>query len=97
MSKNIERRKIKLWSSPQEAYTWLQKDLRCYFLEKARFSFREDFQPPLALVSDSQGLLSSECVALFDALHIVKNYPSEVFRSAKEWQEKVVQYTSRRG
>ena len=78
-----------LWSSPQEAYTWLQKDLRCYFLEKARFSFREDFQPPLALVSDSQGLLSSERVALFDALHIVKNYRIEYFSTAQEWQQRL--------
>jgi CRISPR-associated endonuclease/helicase Cas3 len=81
----------KLWSSPQDAYNWLQNDLRSYFIEKARFSFRDDFQPPLALVSDSQGLLSSEHVALFDALHIVKNYRVKYFDSAKEWQEKVVQ------
>ncbi len=81
----------KPWLDKWDAYNWLQKDLRCYFLEKARFSFREDFQPPLALVSDSQGLLSSEYVALFDALHIVKNYRVKYFDSSKEWQEKVVQ------
>ena len=50
----------KPWSGPHDAYKWLKKDLRSYFIEKARFSFRDDFQPPLALVSDSQGLLSSE-------------------------------------
>ena len=61
--------------------------MRSYFIEKARFSFREDFQPPLALVSDSQGLLSSERVALFDALHIVKNYRIEYFNTAQEWQQ----------
>jgi len=76
----------KLWSSPQEVYNWLQKDLRSFFIEKARFSFREDFQPPLALVNDSQGLLSSEAIALFDALHIVKNYRVRYFDSAEEWQ-----------
>jgi CRISPR-associated endonuclease/helicase Cas3 len=81
----------KLWSSPQQAYNWLQKDLRSYFLEKARFSFREDFQPPLALISDSRGLLSSELVSLFDALHIVKNYEVMYFDSAREWQEKSMQ------
>jgi CRISPR-associated endonuclease/helicase Cas3 len=81
----------KLWSSPQDAYNWLQKDLRSYFLEKARFSFREDFQPPLALVSDSQGLLSSERVALFDALHVIKNYEVKYFDSARGWQEKAMQ------
>ena len=79
----------KLWSSSQEAYNWLQKDLRSYYIEKARFSFREDFQPPLALVSDSQGLLSSERVALFDALHIVKNYRIEYFNTAQEWQQRL--------
>ena len=78
---------IKPWLNQQDAYKWLQKDLRSYLLEKARFSFRDDFQPPLALVSDSQGLLSSERVALFDALHIVKNYLVEYFSSALEWQE----------
>src|SRR2546421_174354 len=62
------------WSNEIDAYNWLQQDLRCYFLEKARFSFREDFQPPLALVGDTKNLLSSEPVALYDALHIVKNY-----------------------
>ncbi len=82
---------IKLWSNARDAYNWLQKDLRSYFIEKARFSFRDDFQPPLALVSDSQGLLSSERVALFDALHIVKNYHVKYFDSAKEWQEKLIQ------
>lgn len=74
------------WSNELEAYNWLQQDLRCYFLEKARFSFREDFQPPLALVGDTKNLLSSEPVALYDALHIVKNYKVEYFDSLEEWQ-----------
>ncbi len=81
---------LKRWSSPRDAYNWLQNDLRCYSIEKARFSFREDFQPPLALVSDLRGLLSSEPVTLFDALHIVKNYHVKYFNSAKEWQEQLV-------
>jgi CRISPR-associated endonuclease/helicase Cas3 len=81
----------KPWLDKWDAYNWLQKDLRSYFIERARFSFREDFQPPLALISDSKGLLSSEPVALFDALHIVKNYHVRYFDSAKEWQEKLMQ------
>ncbi len=80
----------KLWSNVQDAYAWLQKDLRSYFIEKARFSFREDFQPPLALVSDSKGFLSSEPVALFDALHILKNYKVTFFNSLKDWQQQLV-------
>ncbi|HEU0002914.1 MAG TPA: type I-D CRISPR-associated helicase Cas3' [Ktedonobacteraceae bacterium] len=74
------------WSNEIDAYNWLQQDLRCYFLEKARFSFREDFQPPLALVGDTKNLLSSEHSTLYDALHIVKNYKIEYFDSAQEWQ-----------
>ena len=74
------------WSNEIEAYNWLQQDLRCYFLEKARFSFREDFQPPLALVSDAKNLLSSELVALYDALHIVKNYKVAYFDSLEDWR-----------
>src|SRR5205807_83406 len=65
-----KKQKIKLWSKAEEAYAWLQEELRKYFTEKARFSFRESFQPPLALVSDTNRLLSSEPVTLFDALHI---------------------------
>jgi CRISPR-associated endonuclease/helicase Cas3 len=78
---------IKPWSDARDAYRWLQNDLRSYFVEKARFSFRDDFQPPLALVSDSRGLLSSEPVVLFDALPIVRNYRVEYFSTLKEWQQ----------
>ncbi len=78
---------IKRWSDARDAYRWLQNDLRSYFVEKARFSFRDDFQPPLALVSDARGLLSSEPVVLFDALHIVRNYRVEYFSTLKEWQQ----------
>jgi len=81
--------KSKGWSNEIDAYNWLQQDLRCYFLEKARFSFREDFQPPLALVGDTKYLLSSEPAALYDALHIVKNYKVEYCGSLEEWQHRL--------
>jgi CRISPR-associated endonuclease/helicase Cas3 len=81
---------VRLWSNAAEAYKWLQEDLRKYFTEKARFSFRESFQPPLALVSDTQGLLSSEPVALYDALHIAKNYRAQYFKTRREWEQKLV-------
>src|SRR6266849_2837840 len=79
----------KRWSNAAEAYQWLQNDLCAYFSEKARFSFRESFQPPLALVSDSKGLLSSEPVALYDALHVARNYKAKYFRIQKEWQQQL--------
>jgi CRISPR-associated endonuclease/helicase Cas3 len=86
-----ERRpKNERWTNKFEAYAWLQEDLGEYFSEKARFSFREYFQPPLALVSDSNRLLSSEPVKLFDALHISKNYRAHYFETDKEWQQKTL-------
>ncbi len=84
-----KEKRLKGWLNAREAYEWLQQDLRGYFLEKARFSFRDDFQPPLALVSDSRGLLSSEPVAQYDALHIVKNYKVEYYNTRKEWQQQL--------
>lgn len=77
----------KLWANKREAFQWLQEDLREYFTEKARFSFREAFQPPPALVSDPKGLLSSEDVALYDALHIAKNYHAHYYKALKDWQQ----------
>ena len=80
---------IKLWSNQQEAFEWLEKDLRCYFTEKARYSFREAFQPPPALVGDPKNLLSSDPIALYDALHIAKNYKAQYFEAVKEWEDKL--------
>ncbi len=80
----------KRWKNPEEAYEWLQNDLREYAVEKARFSFRESFQPPLALVSDSKRLLSSDRATLYDALHIARNYRATYFASAREWEQKTL-------
>jgi CRISPR-associated endonuclease/helicase Cas3 len=85
-----KKQKIKLWTNKYEAYAWLQEDLCEYFSEKARFSFRESFQPPLALVSDSNRFLSNEPVRLFDALHIAKNYKARYFKTPEEWQQKTL-------
>ncbi len=69
-----ERRKRtnNLWAKPEDVYEWLLKDLRCYFVDKARFSFREYFQPPLALISDPRCLHTSDTVSLDDVLRIVR-------------------------
>jgi CRISPR-associated endonuclease/helicase Cas3 len=78
----------KHWKDMFDAFDWLQNDLREYFTEKARFSFRESFQPPLALVCDTNNLLSSSRTAVYDALHIAKNYQPHYFKTRQEWQEK---------
>lgn len=80
--------KGKRWQNVDDAFDWLQGDLREYFTEKARFSFRESFQPPLALVSDVNGLLSSASVTVYEALHIAKNYRAHFFKTCQDWQQK---------
>ncbi len=82
-------RNKKLWVNAEEAFRWLHEDLRQYFTEQARFSFRESFQPPLALVSDTEGLLSSEPIALYDALHIARNYEAKYFKTLKNWEQQL--------
>lgn len=84
-----KRAKRELWANKTEAFQWLQSDLRDYFTEKARFSFREAFQPPLALVHDPRGLLSSADVTTYDALHIARNYQAKYYRERSEWQKQV--------
>jgi len=79
----------KLWANAEEAYRWLQDDLRGYFTEKARYSFRESFQPPLALVSDTEGLLSSGPIALYDALHIARNHRAKYFKTLRDWEQQL--------
>lgn len=81
-----QQKRGKHWKDAFDAFDWLQNDLREYFTEKARFSFRESFQSPLALVSDTNNLLSSSPTAVYDALHIAKNYRAHYFKTRQEWQ-----------
>src|SRR5260370_33012404 len=83
------KRNSKLWAKPEDVYGWLLKDLRCYFVDKARFSFREYFQPPLALISDPRCLHTSDTVSFDDALRIVRFYDAKYFSTREEWEQKV--------
>ena len=66
LGKEQERRKKERdsWVKREDAYEWVLKDLRDYFVEKARFSFREYFQPPLALISDPKKLHTNNPIQL---------------------------------
>src|SRR5581483_6552911 len=70
-----------------EVVQWLQRDLRDYFVDHARFSFRDSFQPPLALLYDPDHLHSSKDVASYNALHIAKYYEARYYGSAAEWEK----------
>lgn len=91
LKKEYEKRKRtnNLWAKPEDVYEWLLKDLRCYFVDKARFSFREYFQPPLALISDPRCLHTSDPVSFDDVLRIVRFYEAKYFDTCEEWERKV--------
>jgi len=74
-------------TTPQTVIEWLQKDIRSYYKEKARFSFREGFQPPLALIYDADKLHSDQEVNVYDALHIVRYYQADFYATYEEWKE----------
>lgn len=50
-----------------------------YYTTEARFNFRDNFQPPLALVLDPAGYLSTAEFTTYSALHIVQNYIADWF------------------
>src|SRR5579875_347321 len=74
-----------------EIVAWLQKDLSLYFKEKARMSFRESFQPPLALVSDPEKLHSGKEVTAYSALHFLRYYDAVFYDTQEEWERKTGQ------
>jgi CRISPR-associated endonuclease/helicase Cas3 len=71
----------------REVMQWLQGDLRDYFVDQARFSFRDSFQPPLALMYDDEHRHSSKDVAFYNALHVARYYEARYFASVTEWEE----------
>lgn len=73
-------------SSPEAAVAWLQRDLRSYYREQARFSFRDGFQAPLALISDPHTWHSDQEVNTYNALHIVKYYYADFYATYEEWE-----------
>jgi CRISPR-associated endonuclease/helicase Cas3 len=77
------------WAKAEDAVEWLLNDLRCYFIDKARFSFREYFQPPLALISDPRCLHTSDTVSFDDVLRIVRFYKARYFDTCERWERNV--------
>lgn len=87
---DVQRQKKEIGKNSREVIEWVHQDLRCYFVDKARFSFRESFQPPLALLYDPEKLHSSESVALYNALHIAKYYEARFYATIEEWAQKTL-------
>ncbi len=70
-----------------EVVQWIQRDVRRYFIDKARFSFRDSFQPPQALLYDPEHLHSSKDTASYNALHVIKYYDAQFYETLEEWGE----------
>ncbi len=70
---------------------WLRKDLKDYFKERARFSFRESFQPPLALIHDPDKRLSSKEVTTYSVLHILRYYHADFDETLERWKQRTGQ------
>jgi CRISPR-associated endonuclease/helicase Cas3 len=80
-----ERYRQRAGQTLNDIIEWLSSDLRQYAIERARLSFRESFQPPLALVYDPDELHSSKEVATYNALHFVRNYHLIIYPSLSDW------------
>jgi CRISPR-associated endonuclease/helicase Cas3 len=63
---------------------WALHDLALYHKERARFSFRDSFQPPQALIYDPGRLHSSEYVNCYNAMHILKYYEFSPYETIEE-------------
>lgn len=69
-----------------------QAEIEEYYITDARFNFRDNFQPPLALAHDPQGFLATAEYTTYSALHIAQNFVADWFDTDQyyeEWIEKV--------
>ncbi len=72
IEKNLQKR-----HKMDEAEAKRLDEIEEYFIAAARFSFRDNFQPPLALAYDPVGFLASAEYTTYSALHIVQNYRAD--------------------
>jgi CRISPR-associated endonuclease/helicase Cas3 len=71
----------------QKALQWLRRDIAHYFKDRARFNFRDSFQPPAAVIYDPQHLHSDATVNSYNALHFIKYYEARWFDTQSAWHE----------
>jgi len=73
-------------TSGPEFLQWLARQRENHAITRARFNFRESFEPPAALIYDRQHDLSSNDVVRYDALHVVQNYEAAWFDQLADWR-----------
>lgn len=67
--------------------TWLERKREAFSVASARFSFRDSFNSPEALVYDPQRALSSDELSRYDAIHIARNFEAKWFSDWSEWAD----------
>lgn len=60
--------------STYDAIVKRQAEVEEFYVADARFNFRDNFQPPLALAHDPSGFLATGEYTIYSALHIAQNY-----------------------
>ncbi len=74
--------------STQNAILKRQAEIEEYYVAHARFNFRDNFQPPLALAHDPSGFLATSEYTIYSALHIAQNYIADWFGIDQlQWDE----------
>ncbi len=61
------------------------EELEEYAIAAARFNFRDNFQPPLALAHDPEGFLATAAYTTYSALHIVQNYIADWYDARQQY------------
>ncbi|HWS83326.1 MAG TPA: hypothetical protein VN207_03615, partial [Ktedonobacteraceae bacterium] len=67
----------------EKAVVKRREEIEEYFVTNARFNFRDNFQPPLALAYDPEGFLATAEYTTYSALHIVQNYVADWFDASQ--------------
>lgn len=78
LAQDVERRLVKNHKAT-EAELKRREEIEEFYLTDARFNFRDNFQPPLALAHDPTGFLATSEYTAYSALHIAQNYFADWF------------------
>ncbi len=75
----FEKQVAEIEAKRNDAIKKRRAEIEEYMIADARFSFRDSYQPPLALAYDPQGLLATAEYTLYSALHIAQNFEADWF------------------
>ena len=71
------------------------EEIEEYYVTDARFNFRDNFQPLLALAHDPHGFLATAEYTAYSALHILQNYIADWYDTSQQDFLKIVENSGR--